>query len=37
MAGPFQAVAPFLKASDYRQHFDIVDLIVSLDQTERLG
>jgi hypothetical protein len=37
MAGPLKVVALFLKASDYRQHFNVVDLIVSLDRTERLG
>src|SRR3981189_1195178 len=37
MARPLKVVAPFLKTSNYRQHFHIVDLIVAFDRTERLG
>jgi hypothetical protein len=33
MARPLKVVAPFLKTSNYRQHFDVVDLIVAFDWT----
>ena len=37
MVGPLKVVAPFFETSDYGQHFDVVDLIVAFDRTERLG
>src|SRR3981189_1910608 len=37
MASPFKVVAPFFETSDYRQHLNVVDLIVAFDRTERLG
>ena len=37
MAGPFKVVAPFFETSNYGQHFDVMDLIVVFDRTERLG
>src|SRR3979490_2385490 len=37
MASPFKVVAPFFEPSDYRQHFDVVDPIVGVERTERLG
>ena len=37
MASPFKIVAPFLKTSDYREHLNVVDLVVAFDRTECLG
>jgi hypothetical protein len=37
MAGPFKVVAPSFETSNYGQHFDVVDLIVAFNRTERLG
>src|SRR3979490_3310151 len=36
MARSLKVVAPFLETSDYRQHLNVVDLVVSFDRTERL-
>src|SRR3979490_1866526 len=37
MASSFKIVAPFLEPSDYRQHLNVVDLVVAFDRAERLG
>ena len=37
MAGPFKVVAPFLETSNYREHLNVVDLVVAFDRTKCLG